>query len=66
MTRFLRGTWAVIQEYRLLPDFAFLVGLALLSWGGWQLSPPLTAIALGVIFVILGMLPYVRGGKGPE
>lgn len=42
-------------------DVVFLAGLALAAWGGWQLSPPITAIVVGV--VVMGVCLLQRRPK---
>lgn len=38
-------------------------GLLCAGWGGWQLSPPLTLVALGVVLTALGVFARRRSGK---
>jgi len=44
-----------------LRDAHIYGGLAVATAGGWQLSPPVTAIALGLVLAALGVFARRKG-----
>lgn len=51
----LRSIAAVVAAHVDLRDLHVYGGLALGTWGGWQLSPPLTLVTVGVVVLGLGL-----------
>jgi di/tricarboxylate transporter len=43
-----------------LSDIVFLIGVLLLAWGVWQLSPPASAITIGLLFIAITLYPRFR------
>ena len=46
-----------------LRDVFFVVALASLGYGLYQIHPPLAFITLGVILLIISILSFIRGSK---
>jgi hypothetical protein len=43
-------------------DATFLLGLGLVGWGCWLVSPALALVVVGVAAMSLAVLGHVRGG----
>jgi uncharacterized membrane protein len=55
----LAGLARMLTRPDVLVDLHIYGGLAVAGWGGWQLSPPWTAVALGLLLVALALWPRV-------
>jgi hypothetical protein len=55
------GRLARFFEGHLLVDYHIYGGIVLAGWGGWQLSPAWTAVAVGVTLLGLGLAAQMLG-----